>query len=864
MQVTAVDEGSPSVTGKAALQVLTAAALLLPGLACPSAQAADDEVAFQVGRYEESARKLLSVPNNLRPIRVDSLRGDSRLSLGDDLGLAVSYSQDTWSGATPITTAPVSANGNRPIQSGPAGQLVTVGASPMLTGRVLLNSQYQPVVLDPQSGKALTQAGQVVHTLSSASPETRRQIDLKFNRQLVAGGLNVGGGISQERDFQSRFVNAARRWDSEDRLTNVSVGLNYTSSQTAATLDHDAAPYITKTAYQKQIENTGSGQILRGRREDWGASLGLVQVLNAAALFEGSASYTRSAGYLANPYKVMTTIFADPASAQPGTGLLNGDVQALLEQRPGVRNQWSIGGRLVQHLPAFDAALHLGYRHYRDDWGIAAHTFEADWGQPLANGWLLTPRLRYYSQSAANFYSPYLVSQQAYRTVKVDADGQYTITPFDAGKLPAYFSSDQRLSGFGTLSAGLTIAKQLARGVSLEGGVTHTKQAGSLKMGGGGEGSYADFSYTVANIAVRFDLSADFAPVARRATAFADEGFSGEHDHDHGHSHAAHAFTAPAGVMYAHTLDTPGEMMVGYRYQFSREAGDMLHGGASIGATQLLTQGCAGRICYGTPVEMNMHMHMLDLMIGLDNGVSLMVMPQYMTMGMESRLTNSTLTVPTDVHVHTGTQETGGLGDTAVHALFKLTDTPDQQWVLALGGSVPTGNIGNQLRRSHQQDPGYTHYGMQLGSGTWDFLPHLTYLGQGDRWSWGSQLGATVRLQGHNKDGFAFGNGWQGSAWLSHPLNSWLAGSLRGVYREQGAIKGEYRDSHPQSSSPDFAANYGGRYVDIGFGVNAQLPASAARPSALALEWLQPQRTVVNGYQLARRGSLNFSWNQHF
>ena len=32
-------------------------------------------------------------------------------------------------------------------------------------------------------------------------------------------------------------------------------------------------------------------------------------------------------------------------------------------------------------------------------------------------------------------------------------------------------------------------------------------------------------------------------------------------------------------------------------------------------------------------------------------------------------------------------------------------------------------------------------YGMQLGSGTWDFHPAITYLGQTENYSYGAQLG---------------------------------------------------------------------------------------------------------------------------
>ncbi|MEI6415758.1 MAG: DUF3570 domain-containing protein, partial [Pseudomonadota bacterium] len=389
------------------LQALTAAALLLPGLTCPPARADEgNDVAFQYGRYQEGDRKLFSVPNSLKPIAVDSLRGVSRITLGDENELTVSFSQDTWSGATPITTAPLTLGGNRPIQTGPPGQLITVGASPMINGRILLDRQFQPIQIDPSTGKPIGQ-DQRVHTLSSASPETRRQLDVQLTHRIDSGRWELGGGASSERDYESRFVSLGRRWDLNQNLTTLSLALSHTQSDTAATLDHDAAPYITKTAYLGQIDQTGAAQILRGHRRDWGASAGLTQVLAKGTLLDASVGFTHDSGYLANPYKVMSVVFADPASLDAASGVMTGDVQALLEQRPKVRNQWTLGGRIVQYVPSMDAALHLGYQFHHDDWGVNAHTVEADWGQLLGNGWVLTPRLRYYSQSAADFYSSY-------------------------------------------------------------------------------------------------------------------------------------------------------------------------------------------------------------------------------------------------------------------------------------------------------------------------------------------------------------------------------------------------------------------------------------------------------------------------
>ncbi len=84
--------------------------------------------------------------------------------------------------------------------------------------------------------------------------------------------------------------------------------------------------------------------------------------------------------------------------------------------------------------------------------------------------------------------------------------------PFDQNKLPANYSSDHRLSGFGALSGGLTVSKQFAKGVSFEIGAEYYTHAGSLKLGGGGEAAYADYSYYTVNGVLKVDLSALSCP----------------------------------------------------------------------------------------------------------------------------------------------------------------------------------------------------------------------------------------------------------------------------------------------------------------------------------------------------------------
>ena len=161
-------------------------------------------------------------------------------------------------------------------------------------------------------------------------------------------------------------------------------------------------------------------------------------------------------------------------------------------------------------------------------------------------------------------------------------------------------------------------------------------------------------------------------------------------------------------------------------------------------------------------------------------------------------------------------------------------------------------------------DAGFQHYGMQLGSGTWDFKPSITYTGKLDKFSWGAQINGTVRLEGNNESGFAFGDIFQSTAWGSYNVLDWLSASVRGVYTLQGTVRGEYNGTFNKLGPVDYPSNYGGRYWDVGFGLNAFVPTGDLQGNNLSFEWLQPVSDDVNGYQLPRTGALAATWSYAF
>ncbi|WP_245807945.1 DUF3570 domain-containing protein [Crenothrix polyspora] len=829
-----------------------AAALLLPGLIALPAYAGDDEVSFQYGHYQEGKRQLFNAKSQFNPIEVDTLQGNANIKLSERIKFAFNYTQDTWSGATPITTAPVVRQGNRLRVDND----IHSGASPLIGASAgIFDKHFNPVSLSDPANPDSTVIGsdtRLVHTLSYASPETRKQSDFKISYDWDTAAVHIGGGLSIENDYESRFGNVGGRWDFNQKLTSVSASVSYTNSHTQALLDHDAQTYYSSNNSQldKLIHSDVDANVLIANKTDWSTHLGLTQIINKNALVNFNVGYTYSSGFMENPYKAVTFAFVDPSAVRPD-GNYNGTYAVLREQRPDERNQWTENLRYVQHIDGLDAAVHVDYRFFHDDWGINAHTFDVDWVQPLSNGWTITPKFRYYSQSAADFYQPLFLTQQ-----RLPDNGR-----LDASTLPSNYASDHRLSAYGTLSGGITLSKQFAKGVNFEVGFEYYSHAGALKLGGGGEGSYADFNYYVANAAMKVNLDALASTHS-------------EHSHHTGHStHGAHA---PAGIMFDHILHKAGDVMVGYRYMYANQAGASLHGDSVARDLDIASLGCKNHPCASTPTYMTMHMHMLDLMVAPTDWLTLMLMPQFVDMSMNMREVTGADEDP-NPHQHSGGHSTGGIGDTGLYAIGKLFASKGHRINLSLGISVPTGDVGIKLRDAHKLGDVFIHYGMQLGSGTWDFKPALTYTGEADKWSWGAQLSGTKRLASKNTSGFAFGDLFQATAWGGYQLNSWLAASLRGVYSVQGTVKGEFNGAHlgdggesfdgtPRSwgGTEDATANYGGRFWDVGFGVSASVPSGDLQGNRLSFEWLQPVHDDVNGYQVERDGALSANWSYMF
>jgi hypothetical protein len=318
---------------------------------------------------------------------------------------------------------------------------------------------------------------------------------------------------------------------------------------------------------------------------------------------------------------------------------------------------------------------------------------------------------------------------------------------------------------------------------------------------------------------------------------------------------------APIGVMADH-LHRGGEWMVGYR--FMRAWQDQLRDGTDrVSKQRAYSSTAAGGYGYhDAPTRMEMNMHMFEAMYGWSDRITLMLMAIYMDMSMDAELHAHGHAAPVQYRM-----DSSGWGDMEVAALFDAGHTAHGRWVGKLGLSLPLGSITERDGMPHgalgAMIPVRMEYSMQLGSGTYDLRPAMTYSEQRDGWSWGAQASAVLRL-GENDQDYRLGHRGELTAWAARLWTPAVSTSLRLLGSRWGNIQGR-DDAIDAGMSPAADPDaQGGQRVDVGLGMNLYAPTGALKGQRLALEMPRPVDQDLDGPQLANDWTLNAGWQFAF
>lgn len=295
---------------------------------------------------------------------------------------------------------------------------------------------------------------------------------------------------------------------------------------------------------------------------------------------------------------------------------------------------------------------------------------------------------------------------------------------------------------------------------------------------------------------------------------------------------------APIGVMGDHTHGA-GEFMLSYRYMFMQMDGNRV-GTTSVGSDTVVDPNIHNFLI--SPINMPMQMHMFGLMYAPLDRLTLMLMVPITSLQMD--------------HITRAggafTTASSGLADVKLSALYLLVKSKKQSVHLNLGVSLPTGSIEtSDVTPASAPDESQLPYPMQLGSGTLDLMPGITYLGQAPLLSWGGQLQGQLRL-GENGQAYRLGHVVMGTAWGAYKISPSISASARLEARNWGDIEGAapaYANAVQMRMVPTvFPELRGGTRVDAGLGVNLYLRSLSGL--RVALEALVPVAQDLHGPQL--------------
>jgi len=250
---------------------------------------------------------------------------------------------------------------------------------------------------------------------------------------------------------------------------------------------------------------------------------------------------------------------------------------------------------------------------------------------------------------------------------------------------------------------------------------------------------------------------------------------------------------------------------------------------------------------------MSMEMHMLEAMYGLSDDTSVMAMLPFWRNQM-------------DHGAHGATDEGSlitrneGMGDLSLSVMQSIYQENAQRIHLTAGMSLPTGDIKNTdiYHNGETRHP----YMMTIGSGTFDFLPGVTYVGQSEDFSWGAQAQSVIRI-GRNSEDYSLGNRYKTTGWGAWRISRWVSISSRLTGDFWQDVDG-MDDKITITSMMADPKSQAGRVLEAGIGFNIFVPEGALKGHRFGIEVGFPVTQDNDAGYGDQDWSLTAGWQKSF
>ncbi|MAF31667.1 MAG: hypothetical protein CMF60_05630 [Magnetococcales bacterium] len=321
-----------------------------------------------------------------------------------------------------------------------------------------------------------------------------------------------------------------------------------------------------------------------------------------------------------------------------------------------------------------------------------------------------------------------------------------------------------------------------------------------------------------------------------------------DHSHHNHADHAAHHHDAaepyyPKHVMGTHTHN-PDEWMFSYRYM------RMEMKGLQAGNDKISNQQAYNAGYMVAPLKMTSDMHMFGAMKGLTSDFTLMAMASYIKKDM-------TLRNQAGVTFATSSE---GMGDTKISLIDNLTRYGFNKWTTMVTLSLPTGKTDQEANTPMGANTRLP-YPMQLGSGTYDITPAVTYQCNCKGFDYGAQAYATFRINDNEED-YRLGNQFGFKAWVGKNFTDSLAAGATFNWTTQNNLSGEDDNLNPNMVVTADKRNTGYDLASLTLDV-AYKPA-VLNGLELVSSYEEPIYQDVNGIQMHRQRTFSLGLRKTF